>query len=188
MKYAILWVMLLCTNLTQAQKYTGNIEAGVTNGNFETNAFINTSHGLTAKGWFLGAGAGVDYYRFRTIPVFAEIRKEFSNKKIRPLIQLAGGLNIDWLTQEQKDHRLNWWQTTQSTFKKGMFFKAGTGILFNANKDVRFATIISWSYKSLTEKYSERLWDPWPQPGNNLTEKTLQYNLQRIDLGVKVIF
>jgi hypothetical protein len=188
MKHCFLLSVLFFTTLSYAQKYSGSFEAGVTNGNFETNAYLNTSHGLAVSSWYLGFGSGVDYYRFRTIPVFAEMRKEFSKKNTRPFIQLAGGINIQWLTQEQRDHRFTWWQTNPSTFKPGVYFKGGTGVLFNTHKLVRFATTVSWSYKSLTEKYNDRVWDPWPQPGNSLTEKTLLYNLQRVDIGVKVIF
>jgi hypothetical protein len=188
MKNSFFLIMILFATMAHAQKYSGSVEAGVTNGNYETDAFVNTSHGFMLKGWFIGLGTGVDYYRFRTVPVFAEMRKEFSDKNIRPLIQVAAGLNVEWLTQEQRDHRFSWWQTTPSTFKNGVYLKAGTGVLFNAHKQIRFATTISWSYKSITEKYSDRLWDPWPQPGNDLTERTLLYNLQRVDLGVKIIF
>ncbi len=188
MKSISLLSILLLSTFCYAQKYSGSFEAGVTNGNFETNAYLNTSHGLALNSWYFGLGSGVDYYRFRTVPVFAEVRKDFSNRNIRPFVQIVGGLNIDWLTQEQKDHRFSWWQTTPSTFTRGVYFKGGTGVLFNAHKQVRFATTISWSYKSITEKYNDRVWDPWPQPGNSLTEKTLLYKLQRVDLGVKVIF
>jgi len=188
MRYIILLVICLFSTLINAQQYNGSFEAGVTNGKYETNAFVNTTHGFIYKGFFAGVGVGVDYYLFRTVPLFAEFRKEFSKKNVRPLVHFSGGININWLTQEQRDHRFSWWQTTPSVFKNGMYLKAGTGVLFNAHKQIKFATTVSWSYKTLTEKYTDRLLEPWPQPGNNLTERTLLYQLQRLDLGVKIIF
>ena len=41
---------------------------------------LQTINGLRYKTWMVGAGVGIDGYRFRSIPLFLELRKEFNLK------------------------------------------------------------------------------------------------------------
>ena len=38
-----------------------------------------TINGFQKRSWFAGIGVGLDYYRYRTIPLFVDVRKEFGN-------------------------------------------------------------------------------------------------------------
>ena len=167
--------------------YRGNAEGGLVNGSHQTNAFISTSHGFTRNGWFAGLGASVDYYRFRTIPVFAEVRKQFGKGGNRAFVSAGSGIDIAWPNADQKFERTNWWTEIPSEFRNGFFCKAGGGVIFNSDRKTSFTLNAGWSLKTITEKYDEFIWGPGPLPPAP-TEKTLVYKLNRLYIGFGINF
>ncbi len=47
---------------------------GLINGNNGVSAAMQTVNGFTKGPWFAGIGLGLDYYQYRTVPVFADVR------------------------------------------------------------------------------------------------------------------
>lgn len=173
---------------SQAQPhYSGSIEAGVLNGNWQTNGYIQTTHGVQYKQWFAGIGTGVDYYRYRTVPVYAEVHRSFGKHNAQPFIVVAAGINATWPDQQQKQEISGWMQTTPAVFHNGFYTRAGIGMMFNTSKKLRFAVNAAYSYKTLSRSYSEWLFDPWPQPVNT-TVKTMVYHFNRLAIGLNVFF
>jgi hypothetical protein len=54
---------------------------------------IQTINGAQYKSWFGGIGIGLDYYRFRSIPLFLDFRKDFG-KKISSFLFMQMGASI----------------------------------------------------------------------------------------------
>ena len=63
---------------------------------------IQTINGLQYRTWMVGAGVGIDGYRFRSIPLFLHLRKEFNLKSNAIFIYNDIGMNYPWLRAEQK--------------------------------------------------------------------------------------
>lgn len=188
MKLLITFVLLISFGSIQAQwKYQGMVEGGLINGNWETNAYVQTTHGVQYKQWSAGLGTGIDYYRYRSVPVFIEVQSSFGKKTVRPFIIAAAGINATWPTEEQKQQWNGWMQTTQAEFSNGFYSRIGGGILLNANAKVKLSLKIAYSYKTLSRKYTEWNWEPWPQPVNTI-QKTMEYRLNRLNVGLGVSF
>src|SRR5579862_3368717 len=47
---------------------------------------LQTINGAQYKSWFAGMGLGLDFYRIRSIPLFADIRKEFGKGNNKLLV------------------------------------------------------------------------------------------------------
>ena len=106
-------IMLLLTNISgNAQKtqlkYISRIQGDVLYGAKETTGSLSTDHGITYKDCSVTLGTGMDFYRYRTIPVFLNIQRTLAIGKMQPFVQAAGGLNIADPTQNEKI-RWNWW-------------------------------------------------------------------------------
>ena len=63
---------------------------------------LQTINGAQYKSWFAGVGIGLDFYRFRTIPLFVDIRKEFGKSNNKLFVYSDMGINFSWVTDQQK--------------------------------------------------------------------------------------
>lgn len=98
---------------------------------------------------FSGIGVGLDYYRFRSIPLFVDLRQEFGKSRNAFFIYGNMGYNFDWLTDEGKQ------ETSFSTiakFKGGVYYDAGIGYKY-AFKDFQALLFsVGYSYKQIRVK------------------------------------
>lgn len=78
-------------------------------------------NGIRYKEWFVGIGGAVDFYRFRTIPVFLDVRRYLTQKITTPFIYVDGGVNLPWLMEREKP------SYEKEDFKAGWYFDAGLG-------------------------------------------------------------
>ncbi|HEX6915903.1 MAG TPA: hypothetical protein VF145_11715 [Chitinophagaceae bacterium] len=191
MKTVITLFLLLLAGITVGQRirpqYSAGIHGGIANGEVGGNGWVATTQGIQQNGWFLGAGAGIDFYRFRSIPVFVEGRREFGLRSIRPMIYCSAGVNIDWLSAGQKTRQVNW-QPVLAAYDPGFFLRSGVAVVFNAGGRLRYTAGAGWSFKSIRERYQVLLWEPSPQPWNTMTEKSLVYKMNRLDIGFGLLF
>ena len=81
--FIVLTIVVFSTNCFAQQNKTSKIRfqsvinIGLLEGEKGSAFQLQTINGIKYKSWFVGAGVGLDYYRYRTIPLFAELRKEF---------------------------------------------------------------------------------------------------------------
>jgi hypothetical protein len=99
------------------------LQAGVTNGSKASSLTIEGKLGLSFSNTFVGIGAGVDYYRFRTVPLFIDLRQEFGRGPNLFFIYGDIGKNIKWVTEENK-MLLTY---IPGDFKSGKYYEAGFG-------------------------------------------------------------
>src|SRR5687768_15390308 len=98
-------LFIFCTGIATAQKnekkgcscsFQSLLNIGLLEGQESSEFQIQTINGIQYKGWFAGIGAGVDYYRFRSIPLFLDIRKNILNKNFTPFIYADAGIHFPW--------------------------------------------------------------------------------------------
>jgi hypothetical protein len=167
-------------------------QIGMLNGQTGSSFQLQTINGLQHKSWFAGIGAGLDYYRFRGIPLFADIRKTFGHLKNKLLVYGDAGIHFSWATDKEKI--VNGVTTRLSN---GLYLDGGIGYQIGINK--RNAALISlgYSYKQVTDRSSIYYFFPmgyYPVVlggnNNNTLPQTnrLNYHLNRISIKIGWVF
>ena len=105
---------------------------------------IQTINGLSYQTWFAGVGLGLDGYRERSIPLFADFRKAVFQKQESPFIYMDLGASLPWRKEEKAE-----WQT--STWRSGWFYEAGIGYTFPVKGSLVLNVTGGYSLKALHE-------------------------------------
>lgn len=78
-------------------RFRSSILMGLSEGQAGGSFQLQTINGVSRGPWFLGAGAGLDYYRFRTVPLFVSVGRDLRlSKKDGLSLFLNGGTNLAW--------------------------------------------------------------------------------------------
>ena len=125
--------------------YTVGVEAGIVKGNYESSQLFTLTNGIAYKNAMAGIGVGIDYYLFRSIPLFADVRKSFGNHRVQPFINAVAGINI---TYPAKDQKTAYFWYNDADFKNGFFVKAAAGASIKMDKKFRVAVSAGYSYKT----------------------------------------
>lgn len=178
----LLAVTVHAQQIKPKDKFVVSAEAALLNGDRYVNGQILLNAGYEFNGWYAGAGTGFDYYKYRTVPVFAEVKKYFGNNYNKQFFLFAkGGNDIAWPTENQKNLRSNNWGgwniTSKSVFRNGVYTDVGFGYTLFNSKQKGFYTVAGYSSKSLTEVYNEQVWNG---ATSVITRRQLQYTLNRI--------
>ena len=107
---------------------------------------IQTVNGLKYKTWFAGIGTGLDYYRFRTIPLFLDFRKYLFDKPGSPFIYADAGMHFAWVRDRDK----NWYG--ESGFSNGLYYDIGLGYKKSVGKAGALLLSVGYSVKEMREK------------------------------------
>jgi hypothetical protein len=128
---------------------------GLSSGQAGSAVEIQTVNGVAAGPWFLGAGAGIDYYRFRSVPLFVSATRDLTlSKKDGLLLFFDWGTNVPWYTVPAGDQ---YWGSTTIKFHSGYYLNTGIGYLFKLDERGRRAVILSAGYSE--KKISEVVTD-----------------------------
>ncbi|MEJ7766507.1 MAG: hypothetical protein WKF89_01760 [Chitinophagaceae bacterium] len=120
------------------------------NGSKETSIALQTILGASLKGVFAGVGAGIDYYRFRSVPVFFDLRYEYGKGPLNFFAYGQLGYNFDWLTDQ---NIAEYFISSASNYKGGLYYDAGLGykIPFK-NKDALLLSA-GFSFKKVSNQF-----------------------------------
>ncbi|MBS1935120.1 MAG: hypothetical protein JST96_14050 [Bacteroidetes bacterium] len=143
---------------------------------------MQTINGVKYKSWFGGIGVGLDYYCYCTIPLFAEIRKEFLKSANKIFVYADAGTNIYWQRGNDAKHF-----PIHDKFKNGFYGEIGAGYKFILSRKSALQFSIGYSYKKLTEQGTYLFIDTGFGPSTNDVEK-INYNFNRLVLKTGVIF
>lgn len=157
-------------------------EVGILEGENGTSFQLQSIVDVQYRRWFTGIGAGIDYYTFRTIPVFLDVRRNLMNKNKTPFIYADAGINFPWLKKEEK-------ASYNSEFKNGWYYDIGLG--YNVSFKNSGALLISagFSQKNFTEKRPAPVFiDILPNPYPYDYSSKLNYSLRRISIKMGWIF
>lgn len=190
MKFVALIVCLFfLTNAVVAQKKMQKIkpivaaEISLLNGDNHVNGQLNLQAGVQQQNWQLSAGAGFDYYKYRTVPVYIELKRVFGLQQHQFFLYFKGGADLAWPTEDQKTLRNpNWWGgNSPSVFKNGVYIDGGFGYTLFNKKHHGFYTAAGFSQKSLTEIYTEQVWNGTISVP---AKRTAVYQMNRLGLRV----
>jgi hypothetical protein len=166
-------------DLSSPWRFQSIINVGLLEGQNASAFQLQTINGAQYKTWFTGVGLGLDYYRFRTIPLFLDIRKEFGRSNSRIFIYAEGGISFSWVTDQQK---LGY---PDEHFSNGFYDDLGLGYKVFIGKRNAFLISLGYSYKKLTETYTTYYYYPQgypPGPLGSVPKEQINYSLNRLSI------
>ncbi len=179
--FLILLLFLIVRNESQAQQnknkkkfFSSQISTGIVEGEQGTSFHIETINGIRYKTWFGGIGAGLDYYYFRSIPLYLSAIKYLSSRNHSFFIQGDAGTNFAWV------NRMNVWNEVSHDFKPGMYWNGTLGFVTGLDRKNSFSFGLGYSHKNLKE-IREMAVMCFSPPCQNSFE-TYKYNLKRLTL------
>jgi hypothetical protein len=144
---------------------------------------LQTINGAQYKSWFTGIGLGLDFYRIRSIPLFADIRKDFGKGNNKLFVYADMGINFSWATDQQKTSYMQ-----NDKFSNGFYSDLGLGYRVASGKKNALMLSLGYSYKKTVESYDQ----VYDGPGliYTLTMQTdgsrekINYSLNRLALKI----
>ena len=126
-----------------SQNYVGLLE-GEAGSAFQ----FNTVNGMQRGTWFAGLGTGLDWYMYRSVPLFLSINKDWKPSNRTFYFSLDGGTNFAWIKNQNSSNDL-----FSNEFSPGFFWGAGIGYKagFRNKKDAVLINL-GYSYKQLKEE------------------------------------
>ncbi|HTI10872.1 MAG TPA: hypothetical protein VL832_20015 [Puia sp.] len=113
---------------------------------------FQTINGAANKSWFVGLGLGLDYYRFRSLPIFLSVTRE-----LRPAKKNGLFLTLDAGYNYAVYHRPGSYYSPgfiTSEFNPGPYWNAGLGYRYNIStihRNRALLAMVGYSYKELKE-------------------------------------
>ncbi|RYY21852.1 MAG: hypothetical protein EOO04_17330 [Chitinophagaceae bacterium] len=156
-----------------AQNYVGLLE-GEARGAFQ----LQTIHGIQYRNWYGAGGVGLDYYKFRSIPVFFSLNRDIVLKNRTFFVSGDIGTNYPWV---QDMSTTVWGNTTRQDFSPGLYWSGGLGYkAYFKNKSDAILVNLGYSFKHLTEENRSEGFCIDPPCTVNVTR--FDYRLNRISL------
>lgn len=120
-------------------------------GDHATSGGVQLINGVQTKNTFVGVGIGLDYYRYRTMPIFVDARYQFGKKANKPFIYADAGVNVA-VVQDEFKIRPGIWGGSNSDFNNGFYADAGVGYNLDLGKGRAFVIAVGLSHKTMTEE------------------------------------
>lgn len=157
-KYIFVLLLLMCCIMHFARAQDSNKKLhlqsissiGLLNGSKNSSLALQTIIGGSMKHSFLGVGVGLDYYRFRTIPVFADVRHEFGRGKTNMFLYGDIGYNYGWLTEKNKEDAGIYYENTN--YKGGLYYDMGIGCKVGFKNSNAFLLSAGYTFKRVENK------------------------------------
>ena len=179
-----LFLIFISFNLfSQTSNYKFHSVNGLSliNGVNEVSAGLQSVNGFQKGKWFAGLGVGLDYYLYRTIPVFGDIRYEFGKQKNKFFAYADGGVNVEWVEKYGNIYYI--WDgplaQNDGDFKNGIYTDVGLGYKIEMKRNKGIIVTLGHSHKSLnkTDRYQDWRTNEW------LTNE-YKYKLNRLVIKV----
>ncbi len=148
-------------------------QIGIVEGAAATKPLLQTVNGIQLERWFAGIGTGIDYYAYRTIPLFLDVRRNLSNKRMTPFAYADVGMNFPWTPGRVKDE---WFS---SKFKNGYYYDLGIGYTIGTKNSGGFLISLGYSEKQYSEIRENPSIYSFPSPTNRTK---FNYQLRRISI------
>ncbi len=120
---------------------------GLLNGSAGSSLALQTILGGNYQHSFLGVGVGLDYYRYRSIPLFVDMRHEFGKGKRNLFLYGDIGYNYEWVAKRKKEESFVY--TLQHRFDGGLYYDAGIGYKLGFNKSNALLLSAGYTFKKL---------------------------------------
>lgn len=137
---------------------------------------LQTINGIKYQSWFAGAGIGIDYYKFRTIPLFFDLRKDLQAKDRTAFIFGDIGINFPWVKTDDQELWLG-----KTEYSNGLYYEMGMGYKITIRKNDALLLSAGYSFKQVTEKRYGVLYCPFIGPCQQGLIEKLDYGLKRVN-------
>lgn len=128
-------------------KFRSDNYLGLSSGAWGDAGLIQTINGLYKGPWFVGLGAGLDNYRFLSVPLFVSLTRDLPvfSKRSGLSVELDGGSNLPWYTRptsyddgfvSSKFYPGPWWSASLD-YKWKLSSHTGKALLFSAGYSVK---------------------------------------------------
>ena len=169
-------------NKKEGYRFHSINNVGWLDGKGASSMMVQTINGFSKGSWFGGLGVAMDFYRYRTFPVFADLRYEFGKTGNRFFVYGDGGVNLDWVQPHFMRESFAWNGNLTNDFKSGFYSDIGIGVSLRLKKEKQFLLSVGHTGKTLKELVS---YDDWISD-KRITD-VYKYHLNRIvfKLGFK---
>jgi hypothetical protein len=162
-------------------KFNSANQVGLLQGEGNTAASLQTINGFRLHRFFAGVGTGVDYYRYRSIPLFASARLYLGSLPNQFYIYGDGGTNFVW--QERNTNLYG----SKETYRPGFFGGAGIGYSAGLKNGMGITLSAGYTCKKVTNIQQEISSCPFMGPCV-LSAQTYRYNLNRLIFQLGWVF
>ena len=99
-----LFILLAFSAIAQSQKvgFASINQLGLLSASKGEAWTLQTINGIRKNTWFAGVGAGLDFYGERSVPLFLDVRKDFTLNRNTPFVYADDGVNFEWLNTTEK--------------------------------------------------------------------------------------
>ena len=178
-----LWILVLLVmttgfcfaqqkNATGPWRFQSINSVGLLEGQTGSAFQLQTINGASYRSWFAGIGLGLDDYRFRTIPMFVDVRKEFGRSSKKFFLYADGGISFSWVTDNEKMAYSN------EHFSNGFYDDFGLGYKMVLGRNNALQCSLGYSYKNITDTYSSEYISTPPIPPPD----KINYSLNRLSI------
>ncbi|HEX5653541.1 MAG TPA: hypothetical protein VFX58_10730 [Chitinophagaceae bacterium] len=124
------------------------LSAGIAAGESPAQPLLQWSGGVNYERFFAGLGAGADWYRFKSIPVFGDLRYSIG-KMNSVFVYLNGGYNFPFDTKASVtwDHPF----LTTDKYAGGFYMDAGMGYRVRVSGSHNFLLSAGFSHKRISQ-------------------------------------
>src|SRR5436190_7656898 len=137
MKYFFLLLLMLVTLVSFGQKKTAAYKfhsinnLSLINGDNAVSGGMQSINGFQKGNLFAGVGLGLDYYLYRTVPLFADLRYEFGKSSNKFFAYADGGVNLEWVEETYSDGPIFIWEGSgiSGEFHNGAYTDLGFGYM-----------------------------------------------------------
>ena len=155
-------------------KFRSDNTVGVVAGELGNFAQVQTVNGVYKGPWSFGLGTGLDYYRFRTLPLYLSVMRNLSGtaKGSGFFIRLNGGILVPWFS----GYPIPYGVVTRS-FTPGFWGNGGLGYRqeLSDKSKTAFLFTISYGVKELTERQTSQTVCFACVPQEPQTTQTIEY-------------
>jgi hypothetical protein len=187
-KFSIILLMLtVLTGISSAQSrnsaspwaFHSINNIGLLEGQTGSSFQLQTINGTGYKSWFCGIGVGLDFYRYRTIPLFFDLRKEFGKSTNKLFLFTDAGINFTWITDNEKTNYV-----LNDKFSNGFYFEGGVGYKIRVVNNNSLLLSLGYSYKKLYETYAYPVYVMYTQNADNNSTEKINYSLNRLSIKI----
>ena len=155
--------------------------AGIAVGESHPQMLFQSVNGLIYKDWFAGVGVGLDEYEIKSLPLFADIRMNFGDKK-KGFIYGDIGYNF-FLEDKSKEHVF---AGSESSYKGGIYTDFGIGMRTSFIKKVKMVFTLGHSYKTNKETQVYSICGIVPPCFENVNRYIYYYGRLNLKVGVEL--
>lgn len=160
----LLFLLLIIEPPLKAQKKKNSFNfhsinsVALVNGSNSVSAALQSIAGFSGQHLFVGAGAGLDYYLYRSIPVFLDLRYEWGKRSNKLFAYADAGINFNWVQEEFIYEPIIWNGNSSNSFHHGPYTDAGFGYAVAMKKGNALILSLGYSHKRVKERITRTDW------------------------------